>query len=130
MANFDDFIKYCNNWADSNLVKEIQDFTEKFLKKQANIMLAKTKMRTPVDTGALRNAWELDNYHKEGDSFKIDILNNQDYASFVESGTTEREWKWKDGAFMLAKSLNETERSINDEYEKEFTKFLKSKGLA
>lgn len=129
MADFDDFIKYCKMWSDPKLVKEIQDFTEKFFKKQANITLGDVVQNTPEDTGALKAAWVLKDYEKNADSFKIDFFNGQDYASFIEYGTVERKWKWKDGAFMLNKALNRALSRINDEYEKEFTKFLKSKGL-
>ena len=52
-----------------------------------------------------------------------------DYASFVEYGTVERNWKYKDGVFMLTKSINEVEQKIHQDFDKQFTRFLKSKGI-
>lgn len=130
MAGFDEFIKYCEKWTDKSLLNDLDKFMKDFVNSEGQEVIAKTKLRTPVDTGALRNAWQTDNYRKEGNSYSIDFYNGMDYASFVEYGTVERNWKWKNGAFMLSKSLNDVQNKIHNDFETKFTKFLKDKGIA
>lgn len=49
--------------------------------------MLKTKMRTPVDTGLLRNSWQLSNVFKKSNSeYYIVLFNPVLYASYVEYG--------------------------------------------
>lgn len=129
MTGFNRFKEYSEKWTDKSLQSDLSSFMENFLKQQGRKVIGKTMLRTPVDTGALRASWQLGNIEKKGSSYEIDILNNQDYASFVEYGTVERQWKYKDGVFMLTKSINDVEQKINNDFNKEFENFLKEKGI-
>lgn len=129
MANFDKFQEYTQKWTDKSLLSDLSSFMENFLKQQGQKVIGKTMPRTPVDTGALRASWKLGNVEQKSNSYEVEIGNNQEYASYVEYGTVEREWKYKDGVYMLTKSINDVEQKINSDFDKEFTKFLKNKGI-
>ena len=129
MANFENFLEYSQKWTDKSLQSDLQSFIKNFVKDKGQEIVARTKLRTPVDTGALRNSWQVGDFREKTNAYEIDILNNQEYASYVEYGTVEREWKWKNGAFMLTKSLNEVEQKIHNDFNIKFTKFLNDKGI-
>lgn len=129
MANFDAFIQYMNRLKDPKLISDFDNFVSNFVELKAQEVRADTVNNTPVDTGALQAAWQLGKLRKQGNSYQIDIINNQEYASYVEYGTVEREWKWKNGAFMLTKALNRVQNNLQKDFDKKFTKFLKDKGI-
>lgn len=122
-----DFIQYSNKFA---LMKdEFENFLKDWIVEQSLYLIAKTKSRTPVDTGNLRNSWHRGNYIRQGSKASIEINNSAEYASYVEYGTPVRRWKWQDGAKMLTKSLYEMEQSMPIDFDKAFTEFLKQKGI-
>lgn len=126
--NMNDFVEYTKKFKE--LLPEFEQFLENWMKKQSGILLIKTKERTPVDTGNLRNSWVAENYQRQGNKAQIEINNSAEYASFIEFGTpARRNWKWADGAKMLTKSLYEMEQSMPIDFDKAFTEFLKQKGL-
>lgn len=129
MANFKNLLEYMEKWKDPKLLSDLDNFVTNFVDEKGQEIVAKTKLRTPVDTGALQNAWQKSKAKKSGNDYYVQIENNQDYASYVEYGTTEREWKWKNGAFMLTKSLNEVEQKLHNDFDNKFTKFLRDKGI-
>ena len=123
-----DFVKYVENFKE--LEQEFDAFLKKWITKQGGILIGKTKERTPVDTGNLRNSWSLGNYQRNGATAQIGINNSADYASHVEYGTPKRpNWKWANGAQMLTKSLYEMEQSMPVDFDTAFTAFLQEKGL-
>ena len=65
-------------------------FVKRFLVEMGMRTIAQTKKLTPVDTGALRNRWELSEVFKKGDELYIVIFNPMEYASFVEDGHMQR----------------------------------------
>ena len=71
-------------------MKDVQtqydDFVKKFLTEMGMRTLGQTKKLTPVDTGNLRNRWELSDVHRMGDGLYITIFNPVEYASHVEDG--------------------------------------------
>lgn len=123
-----DFIEYTENFKE--LQQEFDNFLKNWVTKQGNILITKTKERTPVDTGNLRNSWDLGKYERQGATATIEVNNNAEYASFVEYGTPKRpNWKWGTGAHMLTKSLYEMDESMPIDFDKAFTAFLKEKGI-
>lgn len=126
---FEKFKKYANQINEKLTQSELDLFMKNFLNTQALNVIAKTKLRTPVDTGALRASWQSSDVEKNGNNYSVTILNNMNYASFVEYGTVERNWKYKDGLFMLSKSLNEVEMRMHEDFDVKFSSFLKSKGV-
>lgn len=70
--------------------KQHEAFLRKFLTEMGMRALAQTKKLTPVDTGNLRNRWELSQVYRKGDSLYIVLFNPVEYASFVEDGHMQR----------------------------------------
>lgn len=66
--------------------KDYSMFIKKFLTEMGMRAIAQTKKLTPVDTGELRNKWELSEVYRKGDSLYVVLFNPQIYASFVEDG--------------------------------------------
>ena len=66
------------------------NFLESFLLEMAMRTLAKTKKLTPVDTGNLRNKWEVSNVVRVGKELQVHIFNPEEYASHVEDGHRQR----------------------------------------
>lgn len=129
MANFKNFQEYMKKWTDPQLINGLDGFMRDFMTKTGQELEVRTKLRTPVDTGALRAAWQISEGKKDGDDYYIEIENGMNYASYVENGTPIREWKWKNGAFMLKKSMNEIQLKMHDKFEKDFTKYLNDRGI-
>jgi hypothetical protein len=70
--------------------KQHEAFLRKFLTEMGMRALAQTKKLTPVDSGNLRNRWELSEVYRKGDSLYIVLFNPVEYASFVEDGHMQR----------------------------------------
>ena len=76
--------------------------------------LGKAKELTPVQTGRLRDAWNLGTIEKRGDTYYIEIYNNVEYAEPVEYGHRMKGGGFKKGAHMLEVSLQEMDRKLPD----------------
>jgi hypothetical protein len=70
--------------------KQHEAFLRKFLTEMGMRALAQTKMLTPVDTGNLRNRWELSQVFRKGDELYVVLFNPVEYASHVEDGHMQR----------------------------------------
>ncbi|WP_342556650.1 HK97 gp10 family phage protein [Lysinibacillus sp. FSL P4-0201] len=98
---------------------------KKVAERIAQLTIRKVKMLTPVGTGDLRNNWK---YHiiKQGDTYKIIIYNNLEYALFVEKGhrivIAGRTVGFVDGQFMLELTEQEMERLAPRIWEREIEK--------
>ena len=73
---------------EKNLAQVIdQQYPEEFKQMVIDIAertLGRAKELTPVQTGHLRNAWNLGTIEKRGDTYYIEIYNNVEYAEPVE----------------------------------------------
>lgn len=49
-------------------------------------LLRKVKLRTPVDSGRLRDSWRIEGVNKSGGEYVVEIINSLEYASYVENG--------------------------------------------
>lgn len=49
-------------------------------------LLRKVKLRTPVDSGRLRDSWRIEGAKKSGGEYVVEIINSLEYASYVENG--------------------------------------------
>ncbi|CEK34297.1 phage protein,Bacteriophage protein of unknown function (DUF646) [[Clostridium] sordellii] len=110
---------------------EFNKFIFGFLTKNAMDVLAKTKSRTPVDTGELRRNWEVTRIYRKGDELVVYLYNSKDYASYVENGHTTRDRQgWVEGYYMAKISIEEVERNIPKRFDREFIKFMASLGVS
>lgn len=63
--------------------------------------------------GHLRRNWRVGNIQKRGNSYIVEIINNVEYASYVENGHRTPDHKgWVEGRFMATISMNEIEREL------------------
>lgn len=110
---------------------EFNKFIFDFLTKNAMDALAKTKRRTPVDTGELRRNWEVTRVSRKGAELVVYLYNSKDYASYVENGHTTRDRQgWVEGYYMATISIEEVERNIPKRFDREFIKFMASLGVS
>ena len=92
------------------------NFDEEASKRLNNIsqkLVAKVKLKTPVDSGVLRRSWHS---KKDGDLARI-IYNNVRYSTYIEYGHRTRGGKsFVDGRYMLTKSVKEIEDTMTSEF--------------
>lgn len=104
--------------------KDYNDFLDSFLITESIKITNEAKRRTPVDTGALRSSWEIDEKPLKDKNKSIIIKNNQEYASFVEYGTRNNQPR-----NMITVPMNKFNESVKNNFENKFKKYVKSKGL-
>lgn len=115
----------------------VEQFIREALLEIGKKLIAKTKRKTPVNTGLLRNSWQIGNIERQGDEYVVEVYTDLEYASFVENGFRAHwvpgEWKgkqfvydpdaktgmqvgkkgaWVPGKFMMTISKNEIEREM------------------
>ncbi|MDY3902448.1 HK97 gp10 family phage protein [Peptoniphilus sp.] len=88
-----------------------------------------TVKNTPVDTGFLRESWNIDDVKKKGSVYEIEISNDVEYASYVEYGHRivrgGNTLGWKDGVFMLTISEKYLEKVMDRIFQRKFEKRFK-----
>lgn len=105
---------------------DLDKFSEQMVKELAERLLRKAVKRTPVDSGWLREGWFIGGTHYYGGYYVVEVYNNTEYASYVESGHRTRDHKgWVPGRFMLLISEKELERDAEKIVEKKLMKLLK-----
>ena len=108
IQGLDEFTKTLNN-ASKNFEKE----ANKKLDIIASKLVAKVKLKTPVDTGLLRRSWQP----KKINNLERLVFNNVKYASHVNYGHRTRGGKsFIDGVYMLEKSVKEIESELDKEF--------------
>lgn len=76
--------------------------------------------------GTLRRGWTIGEIRKEGNVYKIDIINPVEYASYVEYGhRTANHSGWVKGHFMMTISEQELQKIAPKVLEKKLNKFLR-----
>ena len=108
IQGLNNFIRTLNN-ASNNFDEE----ANKRLNNISQKLVAKVKLKTPVDSGVLRRSWRI---KSEGQLARI-IYNNVHYAPHIEYGHRTRGGKsFVDGRYMLTKSVKEMEETLTDEF--------------
>ena len=108
IQGLDEFTKTLNN-ASNNFEKE----ANKKLDIIASKLIAKVKLKTPVDSGLLRRSWQP----KKINNLERLVFNNVKYASHVNYGHRTRGGKsFVDGVYMLEKSVKEIEKELDKEF--------------
>ena len=75
--------------------------------------------------GTLRRGWTIGEIRKEGNVYKIDIINPVEYASYVEYGhRTANHSGWVKGHFMMTISEQELEKIAPKVLENKIKKYL------
>lgn len=108
IQGLDEFAKTLEN-ASNNFEKE----ANKKLDIIASKLIAKVKLKTPVDSGLLRRSWQP----KKINNLERLVFNNVKYASHVNYGHRTRGGKsFIDGVYMLEKSVKEIEQELDKEF--------------
>ena len=116
IKGIDNFIKNIDN-IQNNFYEDL----ENLIKKHGVYLFTNTKKRTPVDTGQLRRSWQLK--YKKGDLY-IRLYNNTEYGIYVEYGHRTRGGKsYIEGAYMLKKTFEKTEKKFIEDLEKLLKKY-------
>ena len=112
------------------VAKDFEQFLKKFMLNIGRRVLARTKLYTPVDTGDLRDLWELSDVEVIGDVVQITLFNPLDYASHVEYGhvTGKDREGWVDGFFMATISMQEVQATMTERFRRAFKLYVRSKG--
>lgn len=106
-------------WADRVKLRIMRgDAKEELGKTATNIGTkgeALLKNATPVDTGTLRRAWEIEGPSYGGKAWTIKFFNNTEYASYVENGHRTRGGRnWVAGQFFMRRSMQTLEGQLPD----------------
>lgn len=117
--------------------KDFNNFLHDFLLRMANEVLRETKPKTPVDTGALKNAWTLGSITGSGRDIAVEIINPMEYATDIEyghrlvkgKGADKVEVGWFNGVFMLKTSIDNVISKMPAAYDIAFRQFCKSHGI-
>lgn len=111
---------------------ELEDWLKDFLLEQGKWLLAETKDRTPVDSGYLRKNWRITKvYRLSSDNLGFVLMNDADYASYVENGHTTRNREgWVEGYYMATISIAKLDQYMPRRFDGEFKKFLASHGVS
>ena len=80
------------NQAIMSFQNDFNQFLKDLLIEMAERVIARTKPRTPVDTGALRNAWQLGEIKSTGKDILVEIFEKLDYQ-FVDDSLMKKEFK-------------------------------------
>lgn len=73
-------------------------------------LLREVIKRTPVKTGTLRRSWQVGEININGDVYTVSVINQTEYAMYVEYGHRTRNGGWSSGRFMLTISAEEIQR--------------------
>ena len=87
----------------------------RLLSMEGEILIGRTKMLTPVDTGNLRNSWQKE---MSGDS--VEVGSATEYANYVEYPCRQfvfGRWngKIRPGVYMLRNAVDECEQNFNSD---------------
>ena len=108
VQGLNEFTKTLEN-ASNNFEKE----ANKKLDTIASKLIAKVKLKTPVDSGVLQKSWRS---KKDGELARI-VYNRVEYGPMVEYGHRTRGGKsFVDGRYMLTKSVKEIEDTLTSEF--------------
>ena len=113
VKGLDNFLNYMQRVESSidNIIKESLDET-------ATMVIADTKLNTPVKTGNLKRSWTHGNVEHNGDTYTVEVGSSLLYAPFVEEGHRTRGNTFVQGRFMLRDSIdknkNKLQQKIND----------------
>lgn len=136
MFDYSDFKAFRSNY--ENLVKEFDGWLKNFMKTEGQWLIRGMKAKTPVDTGLLRESWDLDEFEVTTSEVKLWFINSAEYSSDVEWGhakpnragvAVEGGPDWVDGRFMMTLTLEELEQVMPSHFNTQFRSFLTKLGV-
>lgn len=133
--DYSSFLRYRNSF--NKMYQQFDSWLNAFLLKEGMRFIAGVKPRTPVDTGDLRNHWQLNGITRSGNTLNCWFVNTMYYATFVEyghakpyrAGAAEGSADWVPGYFMMTVTLDQIERSMPARFDSAFRQFLLGLGV-
>lgn len=133
--DYSDFKNYRDRF--NTMYRQFHKWLNDFMLKEGMRFIAEVKPRTPVDTGDLRNHWQIQGMSREGDNIQVWFVNTMHYATYVEyghakpykAGATEGGPDWVQGYFMMTVSIDVINRNMPKRFDSAFTSFLDSLGV-
>ena len=111
----DDFLDYLQRAANN-----IDNIMEEALEETATMVVADTKLNTPVKSGSLKRSWTHDEVKKQGNKYTVEVGSALEYAPHVEQGHRQGS-SYIQGRFMLRDAIkrneNKLQQKINEKLE-------------
>ena len=116
IEGLDSFLSYMQRVESSidNIIKESLDET-------ATMVVADTKLNTPVKTGALKRSWTHDNVEHNGNKYTVEVGSPLLYAPFVEEGHRQGN-TFVQGRFMLKDSIDKNKDKLQQKINNKLSK--------
>ena len=99
----------------------VDNIIEQSLEETATMIIADTKLNTPVKTGALKRSWTHDNVEHDGNKYSVQVGSSVIYAPYVEEGHRQGS-AFVQGRFMLKDSIDKNkdklQQKINEKLDK------------
>ena len=119
MANIDGLDSFLNYM--QQVESSIDNIIKESLEEAATMVIADTKLNTPVKTGALKRSWTHDNVEHDGNKYIVEVGSSLLYAPFVEEGHRQGS-TFVQGRFMLKDSIDKNrdklQQKINEKLDK------------
>lgn len=108
------------------------------MQESAQYLNDEIKERTPVDTGDLHRRWHVVGPQKFHRRLLVEVVNDLEYASFVENGHRQTpgryipalgkrlKAKWVEGAFMARDGTAAVEEVVNEHLQQAFDQAVQS----
>ena len=116
IKGFDSFLNYMQRVEGS-----INNIIEQSLEETATMVIADTKLNTPVKTGTLKRSWTHDNVEHDGNKYSVQVGSSVIYAPYVEEGHRQGS-SFVQGRFMLKDSIDKNkdklQQKINEKLDK------------
>lgn len=115
-------------------------FMQQIIKDIAVAFFREVILRTPHKTGQLQDAWQIGEIIKIKDGYMVSIINNTEYAAYVENGHRKRrkkgekklsikeekkQGKWVEGVFMMKLSAEYIEKEGERYIQKNLNDFFR-----
>ena len=116
IKGLDDFLNYIEI-----VENNIDNIIRESLYETATMIIADTKLNTPVKTGSLKRSWTHDNVERDGNKYIAQVGSSVIYAPDVEEGHRQGS-SFVQGRFMLKDSIDKNkdklQQKINDKLDK------------
>ena len=107
IKGLDSFLSYMQRVESS-----IDNIIEESLDETATMVIADTKLNTPVKTGTLKRSWTHGNVEHNGDTYTVEVGSSLLYAPFVEEGHRTTGNTFVQGRFMLKDSIDKNKDKL------------------
>lgn len=123
-SNLDEFQKRLER-----IAKGIPEVCQEIANEMAGEVEKRTKRTTPFLTGRLKRAWRIRKNPKLGNTYSTDVVNNVEYAPYVEYGhRTANHRGFVPGFFMMTRALDEVDQFKAGIMAKKFREFVLKQG--